>query len=172
MKTKDCLAESQLDVLKTIPDAVSVLGGFAEYEKYLHNGTVTESQLITSSTIIRKAWKDESVISSYVILGLAKYLRLLDDDCLSWTANCTGRDDGSCDIFPKFKKYAQDKKIPMTTLVKNRLSNMGVETIAFRIAAKVIGVTDNKEQIELCQKLGFDNEGQTILTTSEKLKAA
>ena len=34
LRTKNCLEESQLDVLKTIPDAVKSLGGFAEFEKY------------------------------------------------------------------------------------------------------------------------------------------
>ena len=171
LRIKSCLEESQLDVLKTIPDAVQVLGGFAKFAEYLINNVVTESQLITSSTIGRKAWKDESVISSYVILGLAKYLRLLDDDCLSWTANCTGRDDGSCDIFPKFKKFAENGGT-MSDLVRNRLSNMGVETIAYRIATSVLGVKDNKELVELCEKLGFDNEAQTILIPSEKLRVA
>ena len=54
LKTRNCLEESQLDVLKTIPDAVKDLGGFAEYEKYLHDGTVTESQLTMSSCY---SWK-------------------------------------------------------------------------------------------------------------------
>jgi hypothetical protein len=170
LKTKNCLQESQLDVLKTIPDAVKALGGFSEFEKYLHDNIVTESQLIVSSRIMSQAWEDESTISSYVILGNAVLMSLFEEpNALSWSYNITGRDDGSCDFLTKFKKFVKNGGT-MSGLVKNRLSNMGVETIAYRIATSVLGVTENKEQIELCEKLGFDNEAQTILVTSEKLK--
>jgi len=172
LKTKNCLEESQLDVLKTIPEAVQSLAGFAEFEKYLHNNIVTEKQLIMSSRIISQAWKDESTVSSYVILGTAMLMSLFDEpNALSWSYNFTGSADGSCDFLPKFKKYAKNNT-SMTTLTKNRLSNMGVQTIAYRIATSVFGVTINSEQVELCEKLGFDNEGQSILVTSEKLKVA
>ena len=98
-------------------------------------------------------------------------MNLLEEpNALSWSYNITGQDNGSCDFLPKFKKFAKNNN--MTALVRNRLSNMGVETIAYRIATNVLGVTDNGEQIELCEKLGFDNEGQSILVTSEKLKKA
>ena len=41
LKTKNCLEESQLDVLKTIPDAVKSLGGFAEFENVKIRGTLS-----------------------------------------------------------------------------------------------------------------------------------
>jgi len=171
LKTKSCLEESGLDVLKTIPDAEKDLSGFAKYEEYLHQETVTEAQLIMSSKIITQSWEDDSTISSYVILGNAMLMNLFEEpNALSWSYNITGRNDGSCDFLPKFKKFA--KNYNMTVLVKNRLSNMGVETIAYRIATSVLGVKDNKELVELCEKLGFDNEAQTILIPSDKLRMA
>ena len=171
LKTQNCLTESQLDVLKTIPDAIKSLAGFAEFEKYLHDNIVTQKQITTSSNIISKAWELESTVSSYVVLGTAKLMSLLEEpNALSWTYNITGRDDGSCDFLEKFKKYA--KKNNMTNLTKNRLSNMGVVTIAYRIATSVFGIDSFKEQVELCEKLGFDNEGQKILVTAEQLKVA
>jgi hypothetical protein len=170
LRTKNCLEESQLDVLKTIPDAVKSLGGFAEFEKYLTNNVVTESQLIMSSKIMSQAWENESTISSYVILGNAMLMNLLEEpNALSWSYNITARDDGSCDFLPKFKKFVKNGGT-MSDLVKNRLSNMGVATVAYRIAISVLGVNDYREQVELCEKLGFDNEAQKILVTSEQLK--
>jgi|TARA_R110002073_G_scaffold331802_1_gene517011 hypothetical protein len=170
LKTRNCLEESQLDVLKTIPDAVKDLGGFAEYEKYLHDGTVTESQLTMSSLIMTQAWKEESTISSYVILGNSMLMNLLEEpNALSWSYNITARDDESCDFLPKFKKFAENGGT-MSDLVRNRLSNMGVATVAYRIAIFVLGVDDFGEQVELCEKLGFDNEAQKILVTAEQLK--
>jgi len=172
LKTKNCLEESQLDVLGTIPDAVKSLGGFAEFEKYLTNNIVTESQLIMSSKIMTQSWKEESIISSYVILGNAMLMNLFEEpNALSWSYSITARDDESCDFLPKFKKFVKNGGT-MSNLVKNRLSNMGVETIAYRIATSVLGVEDNKELVELCEKLGFDNEAQTILIPSEKLRTA
>ena len=170
LKTKNCLEESQLDVLKTIPDAVKDLGGFAKFAEYLHDGTVTESQLIMSSKIMTQSWEEESTISSYVILGNSMLMNLLEEpNALSWSYNITARNDGSCDFLPKFKKFAENGGT-MSNLVKNRLSNMGVETIAYRIATSVIGVDDLAEQVELCEKLGFDNEAKRILVTAEQLK--
>ena len=172
LKTKNCLEESQLDVLKTIPDAVKSLGGFAEFEKYLHDNIVTESQLIISSKITSQAWKEESTISSYVILGNSMLMNLFEEpNALSWSYNITGRNDGSCDFLPKFKKFVENGGT-MSGLVKNRLSNMGVATVAYRIATSVLGVTEFSERVELCEKLGFDNEGQEILVASEKFKKA
>jgi hypothetical protein len=172
LRTKNCLEESKLDVLKTIPDAVKSLGGFAEFEKYLTNNVVTESQLIMSSKIMTQAWEEESTISSYVILGNAVLMNLFEEpNALSWSYNITARDDESCDFLPKFKKFAENGGT-MSDLVRNRLSNMGVATVAYRIATSVLGVEDNKELVELCEKLGFDNEAQTILIPSEKLRAA
>ena len=106
----------------------------------------------------------------YVVCGLAKYIQLLEDDALSWSANVTGRDDETCDFLPLVRKYAENHN--MTELTKNRLSNMGVATVAFRIATQVLQVGGNEEEVELARKLGFDNEGITILCTSEKLKQA
>jgi len=172
LRIKSCLEESRLDVLKTIPDAVKDLGGFAEYGKYLTNNVVTESQIIMSSKIMIQSWEDESTISSYVILGNSMLMKLFEEpNALSWSYNITGRNDGSCDFLPKFKKFVENGGT-MSYLVKNRLSNMGVATVAYRIATSVLGVYSNKELVELCGKLGFDNEAQTILIPSNKLRLA
>ena len=170
LKTKGILEESSLDVLKTVPDAEKDLSGFAEFEDTIIKERVEPDSLIKASKVVSRGWEKESTVSSYVVCGLAKYIQLLEDDALSWSANVTGRDDGSCDFVPLLKKYSE--KHNMTELTKNRLSNMGVATVAFRIATKALQVIEIKEQVELAEKLGFDDEGITILTTSEKLKSA
>jgi len=168
LRTRNCLQESQLDVLKTIPDADKDLGGFAEFEKYLHNNTVTESQLSISSKIVSQAWGEASTISSYVILGNSMLLKLLEEpNALSWSYNITGRNDETCDFLPKFKKFAKTNS--MASLLKNRLSNMGVATVAFRIATMILGVTDYKQRVDLVEALGFDSEGQEQLVTTTSI---
>ena len=170
LKTKGCLEESRLDVLGTVPNAVKELGGFAEFEKYLHNGTVTESQIIMASKILTQTFKDESTISSYVILGTSLLLSKLEEpDPLSWSYNVTGIDDGSCDFLTKFKKYAENGGT-MPYLVKNRLSSMGVATVAYRIGTNVLGVDSFDERLELAGTLGFEAEAKEILCNSEKIK--
>jgi hypothetical protein len=170
LETKACLEESKLDVLKTIPDAPQSLAGFAEFEDSLHKEKIDEEYMIISSRIVGQAWEGDSTVSSYVICGLGVYIQLIESGALSWSANITGRADGSCDFLPKMKKYAKNNT--MTSLIKNRLSNMGVATVAFRVAKEVLGVTEHSEQSELAVKLSFDDEGQRILITSEGLKKA
>ena len=170
LKTKSILEESNLDVLKTVPNADKNLSGFAEYEDTIIKEKVSPNSLIKASKIVGMAWDNDSTVSSYVACGLAKYIQLVDDGALSWSSNITGLNDGSCDFLPRMMKYAKNNS--MVKLTRNRLSNMGVATVAFRIASTVLGITDTKEQIELCEKLGFDDEGQTQLVVSEKLKKA
>ena len=170
LKTKGILEESGLDVLKTVPDAEKDLSGFAEWEDTIVKERVDPLSLIKASKIVSLGWKDESTVSSYVACGLSLYIQRLADDVLSWSANVTGRDDETCDFVPLVRKYAE--KHNMTELTKNRLSNMGVATVAFRIATQVLQVYANEEEVELARKLGFDDEGITILCTSEKLKRA
>ena len=170
LETKKVLEESQLDVLRTIPNASQSLSGFAELEDSIHKEKIETPYLIVSNRIVAQAWKNDSTISSYVSCGLGMYIQLINMGALSWSNNITGRNDGSCDFLPKFQKFA--KSNPMNGLVKNRLSNMGVATVAFRIAKSVIGGLNNKEELELAIKLGFDEEGQKILTHSENIKMA
>lgn len=170
LKTRGILEESGLDVLKTVPDAEKDLSGFAEWEDTIIKERVEPDCLTKASKVISLGWEKESTVSSYVVCGLAKYIQLLDDDALSWSANVTGRDDETCDFVPLVRKYAENHN--MTELTKNRLSNMGVATVAFRIATQVLQVYSNEEEVELARKLGFDDEGITILCTSEKLKRA
>ena len=170
LKTRGILEESGLDVLKTVPDAEKDLSGFAEFEDTIIKERVEPDSLIKASKVVSRGWEKESTVSSYVVCGLAKYIQLLDDDALSWSANVTGRDDETCDFVPLVRKYAENHN--MTELTKNRLSNMGVATVAFRIATQVLQVYSNEEEVELARKLGFDDEGITILCTSEKLKRA
>ena len=159
LETKEVLSESKIDVLKTITDAESTLSGFAEYEDTIHSQKVSEKNLVLASNIVRKAWSNESSVSSYVICGLGKYIELIDTEALREFSsyNITSLKD-TCDFLPKFKEYAENNS--QNTLTKNRLSNYGIETIAFRIATKVIGGLTNTEQLELAVKLGFDEEGQ------------
>lgn len=168
LKTKSILGECSLDVLKTISDARKDLSGFAEFEDTIIHEKVDPDSLIKAAKIICLGWEKASTVSSYIVCGLAKYIQLLEDDVLSWSANVTARDDGTCDFVPLVRKYAEDHN--MSDLIKNRLSNMGVATVAFRIATKILQVNEHKEEVELAIKLGFDDEGQRILTTSEKLK--
>ena len=159
LETKEVLSESKIDVLKTIINAKSTLSGFAEYEDTIVRKKVSEKNLVLASTIVRKAWSTEGSVSSYVICGLGKYIELINTDALRdfSSYNITSLKD-TCDFLPKFKKYAKNNS--QNTLTKNRLSNYGIETIAFRIATKVIGGLTNTEQLELAVKLGFDEEGQ------------
>ena len=170
LKTRGILEESGLDVLKTVPDAKKDLSGFAAYEDTIIKSSIEESSLIMGSKIVSLGWKEDSTVSSYVACGLAIYVDLIETGALSWSANITGLDDGSCDFVPLVKKYAKNHS--MTELTRNRLSNMGVATVAFRIATKALQVNDYKEEVELAEKLGFDDEGIRILCTSEKLKKA
>ena len=144
------------------------MSGFAAYEDTIIKSSIEESSLIMGSKIVSLGWKEDSTVSSYVACGLAIYIDLIEIGALSWSANITGRDDETCDFVPLVRKYAEEHN--MTELTKNRLSNMGVATVAFRIATQVLQVGGNEEEVELARKLGFDDEGIRILTTSEKLK--
>jgi len=170
LETKSVLEESQLDVLGTIKNTSQSLSGFAQLEDSIHKQIVTKPNLIMSNRIVAQAWKGDSTISSYVSCGLGLYVELIEMGALSWSNNITGRDDETCDFLPKFKQFAKNNT--MVSLIKNRLSNKGVATVAFRIATSILGVTEYKEQVELCEKLGFDDEGIGILVTTEKLKKA
>lgn len=165
--TKEVLTETKIDVLKTISGTDKTLSGFAEFEDSIHKNKIEPIHLVTASRIIRASWKDDSTISSYVICGLGKYIQLLDVGALSWNINVTG-EEASCDFIPKFKEYAQ--KHNMSVLTKNRLSNFGIETISFRIATNVIGNLSNLQQYELAEKLGFDEDAQKQLVTTNNIK--
>jgi hypothetical protein len=168
LKTQQVLTDSKLDVLKTISDAESTLSGFAEFEDSLIKDRIKEEYLILASRIVRNAWPNDATCSSYVICGLAVYIQLVERGSVDWSYNITGRDDGTCEFLPYFKKYAENNN--QTQLTKNRLSNMGVATIAYRIGANVINGLDYNECVQLATKLGFDDEGISQIVTSEKLK--
>ena len=168
LKTRGILEESGLDVLKTVPDAEKYLSGFAEWEDTIIKERVDPLSQIKASKIVSLGWKDESTVSSYVVCGLSLYIQRLADDKLSWSANVTGLDDGSCDFVPLFKEYAKSHN--MVELTRNRLSGKGLETVSFIIATKVLQLNDHKEEVELAISLGFDDEQVRILTMSEKLK--
>ena len=156
LETKDALSECKLDVLKTIPDAKQTLQGFAIFEKSLHSQLIDKEHLVTAARLFRNSWTKDSTVAGYAICGLATYIQLLATDSLTWSYNVTGFDK-ECDFLPLLKKYAQNK--PQTSLTGNRLSNMGVETVAFRFAANVFNLNTYEEQVELAGKLGFDQDG-------------
>ena len=72
LKTKNCLEESQLDVLKTIPDAVKSLGGFRR--SFMETVEVFENRgtfgVLTGSTGATKGLSEFQVVNS--VAGTAK----------------------------------------------------------------------------------------------------
>lgn len=168
LKTQQILTDSKLDVLKTIVGAETTLSGFAEFEDSIIKDRIKEEHLILASRIVRHSWPKDATCSSYVICGLALYIQLIENGSVDWSYNITGWDDGTCEFLPKFKKYAA--KNNQTQLTRNRLSNMGVATIAYRIGANVINGLNYNECVELATKLGFDDEGISQIVTTEKLK--
>ena len=168
LKTKEILSESRIDVLKTIPDAETTLSGFAQYEDTIVKDKVSKESLILGSKIVRKSYDIDPSVGSYIICGLSLYVDLVNSGAVSWSYNITG--DENCDFLHKFKSYA--KKNSQNTLTKNRISNYAVETVAFRIATRVLGLLDYNEQVELATKLGFDDEGKKQIVTAEIITKA
>lgn len=169
LKTKEVLSESKIDVLKTIKDAEKTLSGFAQYEDTIKDSKTSKESIILASKIVRKSYINDSTVGSYVICGLARYIELINTNSVSWSYHITGI-EGTCNFLPKFKSYA--KKSSQNSLTKNRISNYAVETVAFRIATRVIGVLDYNEQVELATKLGFDDEGKKQIVTAEIITKA
>ena len=155
LKTKAVLRDCKLDVLRTIPNAKISLDGFAEFEDSIHKEKILPKHLITASRVLRKSWKEDSTISSYLLCGLATYIQLEDSGKLSWANNITGLT--GCDITPLLVKFAVTNK--QTSLVKNRISKFGIQTIAMRVAYRALGVKTVKDQTELAEALEFDEEG-------------
>ena len=54
-------------------------------------------------------------------------------------------------------------------LTKNRLSNMGIATIAYRVGANVVNGLDAVQKNILAQKLGFDDDGIAQIVVDENL---
>ena len=118
------------------------------------------------SRIVRKSWVKDSTYSSYVICGVAVYIQLIESGAVDWSYNITGH-DGSCEFLPHFKRYAKTNN--QSKLTKNRLSNMGIATIAYRVGANVVNGLDAVQKNILAQKLGFDDDGIAQIVVDENL---
>jgi len=155
LETLDVLKKCKLDVLRTNPNASKTLDGFAEFEDTIHKKKVDIEHLVTASTIIRKSWSKDTSVSSYLLCGLARYIHLENDMVLDFSHNITGKD--GCDLLPKMKNYASENT--QGSLVKNRISKYGIETISARIAFNILEVELLSQQTQVAEKLGFDEEG-------------
>lgn len=171
LKTKEILSESKLDVLKTIKDAVSTLSGFAQYEETIVKDKVSKESLILASKIVTKSYDVDPTVGSYVICGLAIYIELIRTSAIKDfpSYNITGI-EGTCNFLPKFKAYAKNNS--QKSLTKNRISNYAVETVAFRIATRVLDILDINEEVALATKLGFDDEGIKQIVSAETITKA
>ena len=166
LKTQQVLSDSRLDVLKTVPDVEDTLSGFAEFEDSLIKDKISDEYLIMASRIVRQSWVKDSTYSSYVICGVAVYIQLIESGAVDWSYNITGH-DGSCEFLPHFKRYAKTNN--QSKLTKNRLSNMGIATIAYRVGANVVNGLDAVQKNILAQKLGFDDDGIAQIVVDENL---
>jgi hypothetical protein len=126
---KDC----ELDVEHLNPGNKE-LGGIVHLEKTWKHNHVQKDNLVTASYIIQKAWPKDSVVSSYLLCGLGKFLDVNENMNKSYDTD---------DILIAFKKFINVRPArKQEELTGKRLNKAPADSIAYCIAKYVMEEDD------------------------------
>lgn len=146
---KDC----KLDVENLLPGYVS-LGGIKQLLNTWKNEHVSHENLILSSSIIQSAWPKDTVISSYLLCGLGKFLDINEQMNKSFDEE---------DILQAFKDFINVKPPrKQEELTGRRLNKAPNDSIAYFIAKHVLA-EDEKYMKEFLSKSKLKSDDTDVL---------
>ena len=133
-------------------------GGFVAVETAWKFGHRTEQSMITASSIIQNVWNNDSLVSGYLLCGIAAFLDA--------NAATVSYDDGTIkDSIYDFMNVNPPRK--QTDLTRYRLSSKSDESIAYYIAKNVINMPkDDLEEMRI--ELGLDSEDVEVIDSQDE----
>lgn len=146
---KDC----RLDVENLLPGNKS-LGGIVQLWNTWKHHHVSHDNLILSSEILQNAWSKDSVISSYLLCGLGKFLDINED------MNKSFDEDFILQSFKDFINVRPPRK--QEELTGRRLNKAPNDSIAYCIAKHVM-LEDDKYMKEFLSKSKLKSDDTDIL---------
>lgn len=146
LKLLDVLKNAKLDVEGLNPSG-RVLGGFKLLETTL-NRKIQEEYVITSSEILQKVYPNESVMSGYLLCGLAKFLEINDE------FDNAKSDEQILNDLKDFVNLKPRKK--QTDFTKARLNSKPLESIAYFIVKNAVKLNGNTNKF--ISLLSLDND--------------
>jgi len=132
------------------------LGGFVQVHSSWNNGWVTEDNLILSSSIIQKTWNDSPSLSGYLLCGLGLFL-----DVNEYLDNSYEIEE-VIDSFAEYINLIPPNK--QESLIKNRLSGLANQSIAYSIASKVMKM-NRKHLNDFVSNLNLAKEDVEVLNS-------
>lgn len=131
------LKRSRINVCGLNPNG-KLMGGFATVERHLGyhdtddnsqpiNKIIDDDDFVFSADLVSESWPKDSILTCYLLLGLANVRKLLKNDIES---NITDNE-----IIERIKDYAKTHK--QTSLTDNRLTNKMIESVSYNILKDV-----------------------------------
>ena len=157
LKILNVLKNSELDVEGLNP-GFKTLNGFRELQNKLFS-KVEEEEIKTASGIIRRVFKDDNVVSSYLLCGLALLIQKNDE---------LDKPLADTDIESQLTTWKTTKTKPsrsQKTLTSRRLNSKASESIAWNISEQAVNF--NGQQKELVNLLNLDKSDVDILEDIE-----
>ena len=182
-KLYDVIVEMGVDVLGTNPGGPQ-LGAFSEFQDTVLKEKLSNTfYLVQAAWKQKNAWKNPSVLTGYVLCGLAKFLdvnenpyvngKLTDEDSdlLSFRFHTAHPNtNNTCEVEEALIEYAKTHN--QNHLCSNRLAGKSIESVAYNIGRVVMGLSAENLFI-LASALGFaEDDAQSLniipLTKSSK----
>ena len=157
LKILNVLKNSELDVEGLNP-GFKTLNGFRELQNKLFS-KVEEEEIKTASGIIRRVFKDDNVVSSYLLCGLALLIQKNEE---------LDKPLADTDIESQLTTWKTTKTKPsrsQKTLTSRRLNSKASESIAWNISEQAVNF--NGQQKELVNLLNLDKSDVDILEDIE-----
>jgi hypothetical protein len=147
------LKNCQLDVENLLPGYKS-LGGIVQLDKTWKNKHVSEQNLIEASRLIQCSWPKDSVISSYLLCGLGKFLDINEEMDKSFDLEYIEH------CFKNFINIKPPRK--QDSLTTRRLNKAPNDSIAYFIAKNVM-CEDDKYISEFISKSKLKDYDMDVL---------
>ena len=168
MKLNKVIREMGVNVLGTNPNNPE-LGAFSEFQDTVLKKKLDSTEFLVQAAFkMKSAWSKDTNLTGYTLCGLAKFLETLEKldedgnnvvDFEFHTAHPNTKKK-TCEVENKLTEYAKTNK--QTDLCANRLAGWAIESVAFNVGTKVMGL-NRDQQYQLADALGFDmKESDTL----------